>query len=187
MGLWGKPPGLVEFSGANVAERAVRELEVVFKTPRVDHDLRFGKAREQVLIQAFVTEFAIEALDVGVLDAPSRPDESQTNAPGVRPLVKNPASELRAVVHADSFGGAARGDHPVELASLAQSDDRRSAKVARLSFVKLSTSVRQRMRRPLANASASKSMDQLSFGRRAFQRRALGMNDALSGALALPD
>ena len=54
--------------------------------------------RQTMLIQAFVEQPAIEALDIGVLDRFARLDKVQLDAAPVRPGIQGAARELRAVV-----------------------------------------------------------------------------------------
>ena len=50
-----------------VAEGAVRALVVVEVPPLLDDDLGFSDISEPLTVQALVTQFAVEALDVAVL------------------------------------------------------------------------------------------------------------------------
>ena len=68
-----------------------------------------------MLVQALVSEPAVEALDEGVLNGLAGLDEVQPHAPLVGPLVQHQAGELRSVVKDDPRGRlAALGDQPVE-------------------------------------------------------------------------
>src|SRR3989442_5324500 len=68
-----------------------------------------------MLVQALVSEPAVEALDEGVLNGLARLDEVQPHAPLVGPLVQHQAGELRSIVQHDLLRRlAALGDQLVE-------------------------------------------------------------------------
>jgi len=58
-----------------------------------------------VLVQAFVAEPAVEALDVRVLDRLAGTDEAQTYSSLIRPGIERLAFELRPMVHRNLIGG----------------------------------------------------------------------------------
>ena len=60
-----------------------------------------------MLVEAFVAELAVEALDVAVLHWPARFNEPVLDAVSLGPSDEGAAGELRAVVGADRFGVAA--------------------------------------------------------------------------------
>src|SRR5437667_8455311 len=62
-----------------------------------------------MLVQAFVSEAPVEALDVAVVHWFSRPDEGKAYAALVRPGIEHLALELGPVVHGE------RGGEPSEL------------------------------------------------------------------------
>ena len=57
---------------------------------------------EHIVVQAFVTEFAVKALDVSVLSRFARLDESEFDVVIISPEIKRLADELRAVI--DCYG-----------------------------------------------------------------------------------
>src|SRR5437764_8514795 len=63
---------------------------------------------EPVLVQAFVAELAIEALDVRVLDRLAGTDEAQTHAHLIGPGIEHLAFELRPMLHGDRQRQASR-------------------------------------------------------------------------------
>ena len=73
-----------EFPGRTIAQGTVRALLVVVLTPVFDQGAGFRQHREPVLIEAFVANLAVEALDVGVLHRLAGLDELQRLNPEVR-------------------------------------------------------------------------------------------------------
>ena len=61
-----------------------------------------------MLVEAFVPELAVEALDVRVLDGPPRPDEAQRDAVLIRPGIEDAAGKLGPVVDHDERGQSDR-------------------------------------------------------------------------------
>jgi len=92
----------------------VRTHFVVVALPAVDGEARIGEPGEPVLVQAFVTEPAIEALHEGILDRFPRPDELQLHPLPVRPGIQHLARELRPVVQHDGFGKSTRRRQSVQ-------------------------------------------------------------------------
>src|SRR6266516_2653899 len=73
-----------------------------------------------MLVQAVVSEPAVEALDEGVVNGLARLDEVQPHAPLIGPLVQHQAGELRSIVQHDLLRRlAALGDQLVEHLRLA--------------------------------------------------------------------
>jgi len=87
----------------------VRPGFVVVAVPLGDQFSDVRQVREVVIIQALVTEFAVEALDVDVLGRFARGDELQIDSLAVGPAVHVAAHEFRSLVGAD------RPWHPAEL------------------------------------------------------------------------
>jgi hypothetical protein len=78
-----------------------------------------AKAGKPELVQTFVPESAVEALDVGVLDRPDRANEVQAHAILMSPKIKGLACELRPVIDHYDLGHASlayetvkNSDHP---------------------------------------------------------------------------
>src|SRR3712207_3416076 len=93
---------------------------VVVEPPSLDHAARLGKAAEPALVEAFLAEAAVEALDRGVLHRLARVGEEQPHAMVVRPPVQLPATQLGSVVGHQHVGVAAftgdvleQADHPL--------------------------------------------------------------------------
>lgn len=57
------------------AERTVRPVGVVLDSPPLDNRTGVGHVDEPVLVQAFIAQPTVEALDVGVLHGLARTDE----------------------------------------------------------------------------------------------------------------
>ena len=60
-----------------------------------------SKRREVVIVQALVTEFAVEALDVGVLCPLAGGNGLQIHALAIGPAIECTARELRALIGAN--------------------------------------------------------------------------------------
>src|SRR5207248_1885721 len=82
--------------GRAVAQSAVRPYLVVVLPPFLDLDLRLVQIHKPVLVQAFVPQTSVEALDVTVLHRLSRCDEPQLHTILVRPLIQHFARKLRS-------------------------------------------------------------------------------------------
>ena len=67
-----------------------------------------------MLIQAFIAEFSIEALDVCILHGLAWSDERQLHADLIDPSVQGPAGKLRAVVRGDGFGQPTQFRKPLQ-------------------------------------------------------------------------
>lgn len=83
------------------AQDLLRSLLVVFPSPGLDLGAGVQQRREPVLVEAFVAQAAVEALDVGVLVRLAWLDQAQLNTALVRPRHHRLAAELLAVVSAD--------------------------------------------------------------------------------------
>ena len=53
--------------GRSIAERGVWALGVVVDAPALDHDLRLFQAVEDLAVEAFIPEFAVEGFAISVL------------------------------------------------------------------------------------------------------------------------
>ncbi len=62
-------------------------MVVVVFAPQLELVPRFGEREEDLHVQVFVSQLAVEALDVAFLDRPSRADEAQVHAVRVGPQV----------------------------------------------------------------------------------------------------
>jgi hypothetical protein len=71
---------------------------VITPPPSLNRLPGFSQAQEPVLVQAFVSHLAVEALDERILDGLSRLDEAQLHASFVGPQVLDLAAELRLIV-----------------------------------------------------------------------------------------
>src|SRR5690606_36246723 len=101
-------------SRCEVSERAVRTLGVVLEAPTLDNRTGVGQVHKPMLVQAFVAQPAVEALDVGVLHRLARADERQAYALRVGPRIQDAALELAPVVDGDGLRQSAQFGEPVE-------------------------------------------------------------------------
>jgi len=70
---------------------------VVIEPPVFDGFPRIVQGQEPVLVQALLTEFAVERFNIAVLHGPARGDEVQRHLILIRPLVQRLRRELSAV------------------------------------------------------------------------------------------
>src|SRR6478752_2210200 len=84
-----------------VTQCAMRPRFVVVTSPRADDGACGVQALKPVVVQAFIAEATIEALDESVLRRFTWSDEFQLHAVVIGPLVQRPAGELRSLVSAD--------------------------------------------------------------------------------------
>src|SRR5262245_22115963 len=89
---------LLELRGGHVAEGTVGTDGIVVHAPGLDDLTRVRQAAEPVLVQALVTESAVETLDVGILIRLAGFDEVQPDAVGVGPCIQRSADELGSIV-----------------------------------------------------------------------------------------
>jgi hypothetical protein len=90
------------------SEPRVWSCIVVIGLPASERDAGLGQRREQGLVQQFVPQSAVEALDEGILHGLARRDVMPCDAALIGPLQDGVAGELAAVV----------ADHHLRLAAL---------------------------------------------------------------------
>ena len=90
---------------------------VVIETPPIDGFPGVVEAREPMEIQAFISEFPVEAFDETVFDRFARAYEHQFDAVVVGPLVEHAARELGPVVYDDSTRQWPRKSDLIEYAT----------------------------------------------------------------------
>src|ERR1700728_363466 len=106
-----------KFSWSPIGQRGVRTVMVVIVVPEGQLAASIGQREEDLHVQALVAQSPVEALDIAVLDRPSRPDEIQMHAVPVSPEVHGPAGELGPVVDGDRLSGTTTGDDNIECRS----------------------------------------------------------------------
>ena len=97
----------------------VRPDVIVVVPPAFDHGTRLGEAAEDLLVQALVSQLAVEAFDEAVLLGLARSDVVPVHAGAVGPFEHDPAGHLGSVIADDSPGPAAARDQHVQFASQA--------------------------------------------------------------------
>jgi YD repeat-containing protein len=102
-----------------IAQARMRSRFVVLLAPCGELRARLPQVGKPVLVQAFVAQPAVEALDVGVLHRPSRGNEIEPNPPALGPRVKAQRGELRAIVEREDLRRPSLRDR-----SLQRADDR---------------------------------------------------------------
>src|SRR5262249_58034913 len=97
---------------------------VVVLPPLLDLLAGIGQTAEPVLVQTFIAEAAVEALNVAVLHRPSRLNRVPLETLFIGPLINRPADALRSVLAADlprqtasslqlfQYGHHAHSSHP---------------------------------------------------------------------------
>src|SRR5690606_22156162 len=93
----------------------------------------------------------------------ARADERQLDAASIRPGIQRFALKLRAVIHSNGGRKAAVVGEPLEHSDHASSRDRGVDLDRRTLAAAVVDNRRPRSRRPSANQSETKSIDQLSF------------------------
>ena len=86
--------------GGNATKAAVGAHLVEILAPGCNDSSGLRQRLEPVLVQAFVAELAVEALDVAVLHRPPGLNQDVPDAVTLSPGHEGPAGELRAVVRA---------------------------------------------------------------------------------------
>lgn len=99
------------------------DLVVVF-SPSLNGLPGIRQVDEPMLVEAFVPEFPIETLHVGILDRLARFDEAEPDAGPLRPKEHGLTGQFRAVVHDDLFRQTAPVGQFVEEAGQAVAGDR---------------------------------------------------------------
>ena len=107
---------LSELSRGNPAQAAVWPDFDVVLAPIGNALSSLGQAQEPLLVQAFISELAVETLDVAVLHRPVRLGQDVPHAMCCGPSHKGPACELWAVVCAHGQWVASEGGRLVEQA-----------------------------------------------------------------------
>ena len=73
-------------------------MMIIIHSPSIHNILRLSPAKEQLAVEAFVAQFAIEALDVAILPRTARRNESRFYTTRPQPLFHGFAHELRPIV-----------------------------------------------------------------------------------------
>ena len=138
-------------------------MMIVIAPPRFDFAPGVVDRQELVGIEAFIPQSAVEGFDKAVLHGLSGPDEGERHALGIGPGIECLALELRSMVESDGSLQTAGVGQCSRTATTGDPVSEVSTSMARHSWVHSSTRARQRMRRPSASRSATKSMDQLTL------------------------
>ena len=88
---------------------------IVVAPPCVDDEFGVAKAVEEMLVETFVTQSAIEAFNKAVLHRLTRCDEVPGHTALLAPFEHDVRGKLRAVVRDDHAGRASELDDLVEL------------------------------------------------------------------------
>src|SRR5215468_206446 len=87
---------------------------VVIDPPRLDPRARIVEVEKPVLVEALVTELAVERFDEGIVDRFTGSDEMQLNAILGRPRVERAAGKFGSVVDDDLLREWSHGSDPIE-------------------------------------------------------------------------
>ena len=127
---------------------------IVLDAPFFDLAARIVERDEDVLVEAFLAQPRIEALDVRVLDRLARFDELQPHAVIIGPLVEHPAAQFRTIVRSESPLGRPRPLRSRSNTLVTRSPvSETSTSMARLSRLHSSSTAKARNRRPLIRLS----------------------------------
>ena len=103
-----------ELFRAEITQGTVRPDGIVVQPPGFDQLFGFFQIAEPVLVQAFVPQPAVEALDVRVLDRLAGLNEVQLHSLAVGPGIQGGTGELRAVIDRNCFGKPAELGQPIQ-------------------------------------------------------------------------
>src|SRR5882762_3848917 len=92
----------------------MRSVVVVASTPVLGHAPNLIERSEDVAVQHFGAEGAVEAFDVGILGRLARLDVDQFNDVASSPLAKGGTDEFRAVVQAQASRRTAQFDELIQ-------------------------------------------------------------------------
>lgn len=87
---------------------------VVVTPPSFDHDLRFLQRVEEIAVDQFVAQLAVETLAVAVFRGTSWLDVSGLGSKGGNPLAKGGSNKLRTVVRTDVCRNTPRDEQLAE-------------------------------------------------------------------------
>ena len=139
---------LTKLGGGELAEGIVGPSLVVFDHPPPCGFADVFQAREQVLVEDFLAEGPVEALDVGVLVGLAGLDVLEGHALAFRPLDEGLAKKLRAIVGAQHLRQTALLLQLLEDAHQAGRRDRRVDLDVNPSRLKSSAMLKVRKERP---------------------------------------
>jgi hypothetical protein len=79
----------------------VRPERVVEHAPSLDDDLGFSECVEQLTVEQFVSEFAVERLAVAVLSGAAGRDIERPRTEACQPATQIPGDHLGTIVHTE--------------------------------------------------------------------------------------
>jgi len=141
----------------------VRPVGVVVDPPFFDDLAGFVEIGEQLLVEALVTQPAVEAFDKPILHRLAGCDVVPLDLLLVLPGQYGVRGEVGAIVADDHAWASSDLDDVVKFTHHAQSGERGVHDQAKAFPVKSSTTVRMRKRRPPTGVSVTKSSDQRRF------------------------
>lgn len=100
-----------------IRKSTVRTFGVVILPPDFQFVTRILNGPEEMQIEAFVAQSAIEGLDQTIFDRPTRPDKVQLHLVAISPGINRPRAKLCAIVHRDRVGVAPPLRHPIQALS----------------------------------------------------------------------
>jgi len=103
-----------KFIRCPIIERAVRTDLVIEMPPGLDLFPGVLHMKKPVLVEALIPQFAVEALDKGIVRRLSGSDMLQLNAFFSCPLMEEGAGKFRPVVHPEPLRIAVEESHPVD-------------------------------------------------------------------------
>ena len=140
-----------------VVQGTMRPVVVVIKPPAIDDPPGVFQTEEQLAIQQFVPETAVEALDVAVFPRAALGDKQRLHVGSVQPSSHRAGDKLGTVIAPQMLRGAADGEQaPQHVEHLRRLIDQ-STSIARLSRVNSSITASSRSLRFASVRSSSRS------------------------------
>ena len=100
------PGTMISGAGGRYSKRAVRPDRVVVDAPLLDEHLRFSQRVEDLSVEQFIAQLAVEGFAITILPGASRSDVNGRRTEPFQPPLEPLGDHLRAIVRADVFWDA---------------------------------------------------------------------------------
>src|SRR5271163_435420 len=84
--------------GWTIVERGVRPLGVVLRAPLFDDNLRFAQRIEDLAVQTFVAQLAVETFAVAILPGAAGLDEERRRSHSAQPFTQFPGDKFGPII-----------------------------------------------------------------------------------------